>query len=131
MNARDRARFDRLLDDVIDSLPDAILDLLDEAPLIVEDQPSAAMLREMGAESADDLCGLHTGVMLTERSVEHSGVLPTQIHIFRLGIVAQAGGWGGADADGRVREEIRITVLHEIGHHFGLEEEDLDSLGFA
>ena len=131
MNAQDRARFDALLEEVIDMLPDAVLDLLDEAPLIVEDAPSARIMREVEVESPDDLCGLHTGVMLTERSVEHSGVMPTQIHIFRRGIVAQAGGWGGSDADARIREEIRVTVLHEVGHHFGLEEDDLDSLGFA
>ncbi|MFG0274750.1 MAG: metallopeptidase family protein [Phycisphaerales bacterium] len=131
MNRRERDRFDALLEEVLDSLPPAVHDLLDEAPLIVEDHPSAAMMRELGVDSPEDLCGLHTGIAMTEQSVEHSGVLPTQIHIFREGIIALAGGWRGADADDRIAEEIRITVLHEVGHHFGLEEDDLDRLGFA
>lgn len=129
MNRRERERFDALLEQVLDALPDAVHELLEEAPLIVEDRPSPAMMRDLGVDSADDLCGLHTGIALTEQSVEHSGVLPTQIHIFREGIVALAGGWRGADE--RVAEEIRITVLHEVGHHFGLEEDDLDHLGYA
>jgi predicted Zn-dependent protease with MMP-like domain len=82
-------------------------------------------------ESADELCGLHSGVMLTERSVEQSGDLPTQIHIFRDGIAAQAGGWPAGAPEENLRTEIRTTVLHEIGHHFGLEEDDLDDLGYA
>jgi predicted Zn-dependent protease with MMP-like domain len=131
VNRRERERFDALLEEVLDAMPDAVHDLLEEAPLIVEDRPSLAMMLELGVEFADDLCGLHTGVALTEQSVEHSGVLPTQIHIFREGIVALAGGWRGADADDRVAEEIHVTILHEVGHHFGLEEDDLDRLGFA
>lgn len=131
MTRGERERFDRLLEETLDSLPDAVHALLEEAPLIVEDRPSRSMMRELGVDSPSDLCGLHTGVAMTEQSVEHSGVLPTQIHIFREGVVAAAGGWGGPDADERVAEEIRITVLHEVGHHFGLEEEDLDGLGFA
>lgn len=131
MNRRERDRFDALLEEALADLPGEIHELLEEAPLIVEDRPSPQVMRELGVESADDLCGLHTGIALTEQSVEHSGVLPTQIHIFREGIVALAGGWGGSDADDRVYEEIRITVLHEVGHHFGLEEDDLDHLGYA
>lgn len=85
----------------------------------------------------EGLCGLHTGVPLTERSVEHSGVSPEDIRIFREGIVNTAGGWKpqpgetADDVDDAVFEEIWVTVLHEIGHHFGLDEADLEALGFA
>jgi predicted Zn-dependent protease with MMP-like domain len=86
----------------------------------------------------ESLCGLHSGIMLTERSVEQHPELPTTLHLFREGIIDEAGGWkpwkdedgehwGGEDA---VKEEIRVTLLHEIGHHFGLEEEDLEALGY-
>jgi predicted Zn-dependent protease with MMP-like domain len=78
----------------------------------------------------EELCGLHTGVAITDQSVEDSGRLPTDIHLFRVGIVALAGGWGGRDAEERIGDEIRITLLHEIGHHFGLEEDDLADLGY-
>ena len=85
--------------------------------------------RDMWKEEAETLCGLHTGTMLTERSIEHSGDLPTDIHLFRDGIVEAAGGW--EQGRERVAQEIRITLLHEIGHHYGLEEDDLDRLGFG
>jgi predicted Zn-dependent protease with MMP-like domain len=138
VTAAERKRFDGLLERVLDSLPDRLHELLEEAPLIVEDRPSRALVEELGLDEEDELlCGLHSGTPLTERSVDHSD-LPETIHIFREGIVEQAGGWaprrdeegrwvGGLDA---VAREIRITVLHEIGHHFGLGEDDLAELGY-
>jgi predicted Zn-dependent protease with MMP-like domain len=139
MNRAERERFDDLLEQVLASLPRRLHDLLEEAPLIVDDRPSAQLLKELGMNEEDDLlCGLHTGTALTQRSVEHSHDMPEMIHIFREGIVDFAGGWepwvdddgtelGGEEA---VRREIRITILHEIGHHFGLDEEDLAELGY-
>ncbi len=89
--------------------------------------------------SDDDeiLCGLHTGIALTERSVERPDSSDV-IHLFREGIVDTAGGWeeasdeeGEYGGEARIREEIRVTILHEIGHHFGLDEGDLERLGYA
>ena len=60
--------------------------------------------------------------------MELDGVLPSQIHIYRLGIVREAGGWSNTD---EIREQIRITILHEVGHEMGLDEDDLDELGYA
>jgi predicted Zn-dependent protease with MMP-like domain len=135
----ERERFDRIFEEELDALPDSIHELLDRAPVVLEDRPSRKLLEEMGLDpEIDDLCGLHSGVPLTERSVNDSGVLPEVIHLFREGIVDEAGGWeededeegpfGGEDA---VRREIRITLLHEIGHHFGLDEGDLERLGYG
>ena len=110
-----------------------------EAPLIVEDRPSARLMTELGIDDDEEvICGLHTGTPLTERSVTDESDLPEMIHLFREGIVEHAGGWERhQDEDGQwcggeetLRREIRITVLHEIGHHFGLEEEDLAELGY-
>ncbi|MEZ6317914.1 MAG: metallopeptidase family protein [Phycisphaerales bacterium] len=128
MNAHDRDRFDDLVDDAIGALPARLQGLLDEMPIIVLDRPTPEMLADLGMrpEEATDLCGLHTGVSFTERSIEADGTIPTQIHLFREGILSAAGGWRGP-----VAEEIRITLLHEIGHQMGLEEEDLDDLGYA
>jgi predicted Zn-dependent protease with MMP-like domain len=94
----------------------------------------------MGIDPEDRaaLCGLHSGIPLTERSVEHGG-LPEVITLFREGILEEAGGWeewtddDGTELGGRERilREIRITLLHEIGHHFGLDEDDLERLGYA
>lgn len=137
MTRGERERFDRLLEEILARLPPRLHQLIEEAPLIVEDHPSDELKCELDVEHNDDLCGLHTGVPLTERSVEHPEM--EYIHIFREGILSIAGGWdeatdeegvqfGGEDA---IREEIRITILHEIGHHFGLDEDDLEELGYG
>lgn len=134
MNQQQRDRFDELLEEVLAALPESVLNLLDEVPLIVLDEPTPEILRDLGVpreqwmSEAATLCGLHSGHSILEQSVELSGELPVQIHLFRRGVVRAAGGWDDEDA---VAEEIRITVLHEIGHQFGLEEDDLDSLGYA
>ena len=129
LDDRERERFDGLLEQVLDGLPRRIAALLEEAPLIVEDHPDPKLLEELDLDPEEEnLCGLHTGVPLTERSVSDSYGEPETIHLFREGITAEAGGWEAGDA--AVREEIRITLLHEIGHHFGLEEEDLQALGY-
>ena len=145
MIPRERARFDELVDEVVATLPDQIRGLLDEKPLFVEDRPSAEVLAELGLDpsDADEICGLHTGPMATERSVEANPTVVEAIHLFREGIVACSGGWSAwqePDEDGRmlegggvdlIRDEIRITLLHELGHHFGLDEDDLEGLGYA
>lgn len=147
MTKPEQDRFDLLLEDVIEGLPPRVRELLDEISLVVMDRPTPAMLDELrrdgllqnedGTESdGSDLCGLHTGTGLIDRPIDDTGLLPDQVHIFREGIVGLALDeedltWDAPDADERVYEEIRITVLHEIGHHFGLEEEDLDELGYG
>ena len=139
MDDYDRQRFDAMLEEVLASLPQWFHDLLDRAPLIVQDRPDRKLLAELDMDEEDDLlCGLHTGTPLTERSVQHGHDLPEMIHLFREGVVEAAGGWDmWRDEDDRlqggmkrINQEIRITLLHEVGHHFGLEEEDLEELGY-
>lgn len=132
MTDEQRQNFDRLVDEVIEHLPPGVKTLLDEVPIIVLDRPTPDMARSLGMteDEAAELCGLHTGLALTERSVEHSGVLPTDVHLFREGIVDLVGGWDVDDAENQIYEEIRITILHELGHHFGLDEDDLEALGY-
>lgn len=125
-----RERFDQVLDAVIAELPAHLHDLLEEVPLIVEDEPTRALLLDVGLDPASEtLLGLHTGVALTERSVEApaggSGV-PDHMMIFR-GPILRSVGSGRAELE----RQIRITVLHEIGHHFGLDEDDLEALGYG
>lgn len=149
--------FDQLLQDAIDALPPRLHALLDEVSVVVIDHPTpemVAQLRKDGTLEPEsdgmDLCGLHTGTALTERSVSHDAALPDQVHLFRDGIVGLALSTEEADGDlaewehavasdpallgelnEYVYEEIRITLLHEIGHHFGLDEDDLEELGYA
>jgi predicted Zn-dependent protease with MMP-like domain len=135
----ERERFDEMLEALLAKLPPWFHDLLERAPLFVHDRPDPKLLTELGMDEDDDLlCGLHTGTPLTERSVQHGHDLPEMIHLFREGIIEAAGGWDmWRDEDDQlmggvknIAEEIRITLLHEVGHHFGLEEEDLEELGY-
>lgn len=141
MNESQRDQFDELLDAVLADLPDHYRRLLDEKPLIVDDVPTAPLLydiartrqppvRNLNAFAAG-LCGLHSGVPLTMRSVHHAMRMPEEIRLFRDAIVRVAGGWNRPGAAERIREQVRITLLHEIGHHFGLGEEDLRLLGYG
>lgn len=135
MTPRERERFDALLEEVLEDVPPALRELIDGVPVIVEDEPTRQVLIEMGEDpdapdAAESLCGLHSGVAFTERSVEASGELPSNVTLYRRGIVAEAGGWEGSDADDRVYEQVWITLLHEIGHQFGLDEDDLEELGY-
>ncbi len=129
MRQRERDDFDDLLEEVIEELPDHLRDLLEEVPLIVDDRPDRATMDEVGCRHPRDLCGLYTGIPLTDRSVTHSGVFPDRMAIFREGIVRAAG--GGPCGPKALKRQIRITLLHEMGHHFGLEEHDLRKLGYA
>jgi predicted Zn-dependent protease with MMP-like domain len=136
----ERARFDALFEEELGRLPAALHALIEEVPVVLEDHPSPQLLREMGLDADDPaaLCGLHSGIPLTERSVSQSG-MPEVITLFREGILDEAGGWDPwTDDDGtelggpvRIRHEIRVTLLHEIGHHFGLGEDDLERLGYG
>ena len=140
MRRDERARFDALFESVLSELPAELHAMIEEVPVVLEDHPPAGLLRDMGLDPDDraGLCGLHSGVPLTERNAAPEG-LPDVITLFREGILEEAGGWepwtdddgtelGGED---RITHEIRVTLLHEIGHHFGLGEEDLERLGFG
>lgn len=135
MTDAQRQRFDELLGAVIEALPPPIHDVIEHVPLIVLDEPTPELLAELGIDAADteavyELCGFHTGVPDTEQSVEESGVLPPDIHLFRRGIILAAGGWARPRADAEIAQQIRITILHEIGHQFGLDEDNLADLGY-
>jgi len=124
MTDDERHLFDEVLETVLEALPPRFQALLAEAPVIVEDRPSARLLGELGLGPDDLLCGLHSGTPVTERSVEQIPELPETIHLFREGILDLAGDWD------QLHREIRITLLHEIGHHFGLDEDHLAELGY-
>jgi predicted Zn-dependent protease with MMP-like domain len=153
MTAAERERFDALMQDAIDEMPPKLHQLIDEVPIVVLDRPTPKMIKQLIADgtllpedessAAAELCGLHSGVAITDRSIDDPGGWgsvgdesfgPESIHIFREGIVNLATddvGWSAEHAEDDIYEEIRITILHEIGHHFGLDEDDLEELGYA
>ena len=131
-----RDSFDRIVERQVDELPYTIQLLLQETPLLVEDHPSPALLEDLGLrpEQSRELCGVYAGIGLTERSHEDSMVEPETITIFREGLLAlvdSMDGDGHASREELLAREIRITILHEVGHHFGLDEDDLAALGYA
>ena len=131
MDDRTRARFDRELEWVLERLPERIHELIEEVPLHVEDHPSPRVMAELGVRRRNQLCGLYTGIPISERSIQHSGQMPDVVTIFREGILAAARGYDGRLRRDRLREEIRITVLHELAHHHGIDEDELWELGYG
>ena len=130
----------RLVDEVVgravEELPDHLYRLIEEVPIVLIDYPTPEMLTDLGIDPADEdaldeICGLHTGIPITEDSVEYSGDLPTVIHLFRRGLLGMAVDEVGRIDHETLEREVRITILHELGHHFGLEEQDLDDLGYG
>lgn len=131
MNAKLRERFDRLLESVLAELPQNIHQLLEETPLVVEDHPSDEIMDEMGLEYIDELCGLYTGIPLSEPESRAHRNLPDRVMLFREGVLSAAADSTGQIRTPELRRQMKITVLHEIGHHHGLDEDDLRRLGYA
>jgi predicted Zn-dependent protease with MMP-like domain len=126
-----RDHFDRLLERELEKLPPHILRLLEEAPLVVDDQPSDRLVEQLGLSHPNQLCGLYHGIPRTHQSVDIPHQLPESIYLFRGGICLQAGTRRVGEHTSELRRQIHITLLHEIGHHFGLTEEDLDEAGYG
>jgi len=110
-----RAALERLPEPFARSLGDIVLQVLDFA--------DEATLAEMGIEDPFDLTGLYEGIPLTERSVEHSGTLPERVLLFRRPILDE---W--ADGEETLEHLVAHVLIHEIGHHFGLSDEDIHAL---
>lgn len=115
-----RAEFEQLVAEALELLPDEFAAELDNVAVVVEDEPQAEDLEAAGLEpeEGDELFGLYQGIPLTERDSFYAG-LPDRIAIYRLPILRACRGRA------EVIREIRDTVIHELGHHFGMEEEQM------
>jgi predicted Zn-dependent protease with MMP-like domain len=130
MDAHTRNLFDKQLEQVLEEMPPLVHKLLEEVPLYVEDYPSDQVMKEMNIQHRDDLCGLYTGIPLDEKSISHSGQLSDVVTIYREGIISLATDENGHLSRRQLRQDIRITILHELAHYHGLSEEDLEELGY-
>lgn len=119
----ERAKFRRLVDESLDSLPGKLRARIANVEIVVESRPSAEDLEQAGLEPDDVLLGLYHGIPLPDRSDGYSFALPDKISIYQEPIESVCA------SDDEVREEVRITVLHEIGHYFGIGDERLGELG--
>jgi predicted Zn-dependent protease with MMP-like domain len=116
--------FERLVIEALDSLPPFFQEKMSNVEVLVEDEPSAELLAEMEMDQAGDtLLGLYQGIPLTER-YNYNLVMPDTITLYQKPIEAVAG-----KDYGRIREEVRHTVIHEIAHHFGIDDDRLIELG--
>jgi predicted Zn-dependent protease with MMP-like domain len=130
MDAALRELFDQHMDEVLVAMPEQVHRLLDEVTMYVEDHPSREVMRRLKIRHRQQLCGLYTGIPLGSRSVEHSGILSDAVHIYREGILSLATDRRGRLDEQELRRQIRLTVLHELGHHHGMSEKELRKLGY-
>ena len=117
MNTRE---FEAVVRDAVEKLPDWVRDALDNVEILVSEEPD----EEQDTEG-DGLLGLYTGLPLTERGIDYAGELPDVIYIFRrphleLGL-----------APDELRDEIVKTLIHEIAHYFGIDDDHLDDIGWG
>ncbi len=111
----DRRRFEEMVSDALDLIPPELAAAMDNVVVLVEDRhPQEA-----------DLLGLYEGVALTDRDTEYSGHLPDAITIYREALLEVC------ESDADVVEEVAITVIHEIAHHFGIDDDRLAELGWS
>ncbi|MEZ5236318.1 MAG: metallopeptidase family protein [Acidimicrobiia bacterium] len=114
MQALSPGRFERLVGDALDLLPDELAELIDNVVVTIEDRHP----------DEPELLGLYEGIPLTERHDYGALVLPDRITIYRLAVCELC-----ADEDELV-EEVAVTVVHELAHHFGIDDERLEQLGW-
>ena len=117
--------FRKLVDQALDELPEQFLPYLEGLAVDIEPMPDQATLRSVGLENPRALLGLYHGVPLTERSVQQTFRWPERIVIYQDNIQRIC------RTRRQIVRQIRKTVLHEVGHHFGLTEQDLDELGYG
>lgn len=107
----------------IDDLPQEILDLMDNLAIVVDDWPDLSTPLVSDGQH-NSLYGLYEGVPLTQRGWGYSGALPDRITIFRGPLERDFG-------PEELKEQIQVTVVHEIAHHFGFDDDQLDELGWG
>ena len=109
---------------VLKSLPPHIVAMMDNVDVVVADEPTPEQQTRLESEAEDSLFGLYEGVPLTQRA-GYNLALPDKITIFRRPLE------NACDSEVEMVEEIRVTVLHELAHHLGFEEDRIDELGLG
>lgn len=119
----DRNRFEKLVQQAIEELPEEFREKLENVAVIVEDNPSEELLERMEIPPDDTLLGLYEGTPLPERGVE-APLYPDRIWIFKQPIEEEC------DSEEDIKEEIKTTIVHEVAHFFGLDDDYLEDLGY-
>ena len=119
---RQHRRFDELVGIALDAIPEPFAAALDEVAIVVADEPTAEQRRENGILPGEGLYGLYEGVPRTEWGADWAAI-PNRITLFRLPLEADF-----ADPDD-LSDEVRLTVVHELAHHLGIDDDRLHELG--
>jgi predicted Zn-dependent protease with MMP-like domain len=117
---RDRQRFERLVRKAIDSLPPGVHLMMENVEIVVEDEPTL----EQRGEGEDGPLGLYEGIPHEDRGSSYNMILPDKITIFR-GPLERA-----TNTPSELFAEVRATVIHEVAHHFGMDEWQIAELGY-
>ena len=119
-----REEFEGHVEEALGDLPEEIARLMDNIDVVVADRPTRSERRRAGVRRGGLLLGLYTGVPIGQRGQHYTNVLPDRIVIYQENIEA-------VYAPHEIVDGIRRTVLHEVGHHFGLSELRLRQLGYG
>jgi predicted Zn-dependent protease with MMP-like domain len=111
-----RERFEELVGEALDEVPVELLNVMNNVVILVEDAPP---------DGGEELLGLYEGTDLTRRGWDYAGVLPDRITIYRLPTLSVC------ETETDVVDEVAITVVHEIAHHFGIDDQRLHELGWG
>jgi predicted Zn-dependent protease with MMP-like domain len=118
-----RREFEKLVEEALQTIPQDFRDAIRNMAIVVEQEPSPELLEEMEIDPPDTLLGLYQGTPLPERSWSESGSLPDRVTLFQGPIEDVADGEPDA-----IICEIGETLIHEIGHYFGLSEEEIEEI---
>lgn len=117
--------FEQVVEDAMTSIPEGFHRYLQQVLVEIEDMPDEDTCEDLGLRDPRGLLGLYRGTPLTERHVEDHGRLPDRITIYQRNLERMC------RTRQQMVDQIRRTVLHEVGHHFGLDERQLRELGFG
>ena len=120
-----KERFAELVERALADVPPVFESYLEEVAIEIRDRPTRKQLKSVGLREDELLLGLYHGRPRDERSVLDSAVMPDVIYIF------QEDHEDACDSEDELVKQVRITVLHEIGHHFGMDEDMLEELGYG
>lgn len=118
------SQFEGLVEEALASLPDEILQHMENVAITIADWPSPSELQRAGVSHPDSLFGLYEGVPLPQRGSHYTLVPPDRIVIYREPLLR------ACRTAAALREQIRRTVVHEIAHHFGMSEARIRALGY-
>jgi predicted Zn-dependent protease with MMP-like domain len=121
-----RQRFEEIAEDAFDHLPDELKLRVENVQVVVEDYPTPEQLRRVRLKSREQLLGLYEGVPLSQRGTWYgiTPTLPDRISLFQMNIEAVC------RTENEVEQKIRAVLIHEIAHHFGMDEQQIQKAGY-